>query len=112
MASGSCTRDGRQEGLEKGIHQLSQSRRSPYEYLSRVLVSCAGDRRLGSSCQFRILSPSICDPTRRTAMTALSSTSLSGTSVTATSAKHHELPTTRLSLYYLAGYTLPVGLAL
>jgi uncharacterized membrane protein YGL010W len=39
-------------------------------------------------------------------------TALSSTSVTATSAKHHELPRTRLSLYYLAGYTLPVGLAL
>lgn len=39
-------------------------------------------------------------------------TALSSTCVTATSAKHHELPRTRLSLYYLAGYTLPVGLAL
>ena len=39
-------------------------------------------------------------------------TALASTSVTATSAKHHELPRTRLSLYYLAGYTLPVGLAL
>lgn len=39
-------------------------------------------------------------------------TTLSHTSVNATSAKHYELPRTRLSLYYLAGYTLPVGLAL
>ena len=29
-----------------------------------------------------------------------------------TSAKSHELPRTRLSLYYLVGYTLPVGAAL
>ena len=29
-----------------------------------------------------------------------------------TSAKSHELPRTRLSLYYLVGYTLPVGVAL
>ena len=29
-----------------------------------------------------------------------------------TSAKRHELPRTRLSLYYLVGYTLPVGVAL
>ena len=29
-----------------------------------------------------------------------------------TSAKRHELPRTRLSLYYLVGYTLPVGMAL
>ena len=29
-----------------------------------------------------------------------------------TSAKSHELPKTRLSLYYLVGYTLPVGVAL
>ena len=28
------------------------------------------------------------------------------------SAKSHELPRTRLSLYYLVGYTLPVGVAL
>jgi hypothetical protein len=37
---------------------------------------------------------------------------LSTTIVNATSAKRHELPRTRLSLYYLVGYTLPVGLAL
>ena len=37
---------------------------------------------------------------------------LSTTVVNATSAKRHELPRTRLSLYYLVGYTLPVGLAL
>ena len=30
----------------------------------------------------------------------------------ATSAESHELPRTRLSLYYLVGYTLPVGVAL
>ena len=29
-----------------------------------------------------------------------------------TSAEGHELPRTRLSLYYLVGYTLPVGVAL
>jgi len=29
-----------------------------------------------------------------------------------TSAESHELPRTRLSLYYLVGYTLPVGVAL
>ena len=39
-------------------------------------------------------------------------TALSSTSVNVTSAKRYELPRTRLSLYYLAGYTLPVGLAL
>jgi hypothetical protein len=37
---------------------------------------------------------------------------LSSTSVNPTSAKRYELPRTRLSLYYLAGYTLPVGLSL
>jgi hypothetical protein len=37
---------------------------------------------------------------------------LSTTIVNATSAKRYELPRTRLSLYYLVGYTLPVGLAL
>jgi hypothetical protein len=37
---------------------------------------------------------------------------LSATVVNATSAKRDELPRTRLSLYYLVGYTLPVGLAL
>ena len=37
---------------------------------------------------------------------------LSTAIVNATSAKRHEFPRTRLSLYYLAGYTLPVGLAL
>jgi hypothetical protein len=37
---------------------------------------------------------------------------LSSTSVNATSAIRYELPKTRLSLYYLAGYTLPVGLSL
>ena len=37
---------------------------------------------------------------------------LSSTSVNPTSAKRYELPKTRLSLYYLAGYTLPVGLSL
>jgi hypothetical protein len=37
---------------------------------------------------------------------------LSSTSVNPTSAKRCELPRTRLSLYYLAGYTLPVGLSL
>ena len=36
----------------------------------------------------------------------------SGAYVNATSAERHELPRTRLSLYYLVGYTLPVGLAL
>lgn len=39
-------------------------------------------------------------------------TTLSTTLANATSANCHELPRTRLSLYYLAGYTLPVGLAL
>ena len=37
---------------------------------------------------------------------------LSTTVVNATSAESHELPRTRLSLYYLVGYTLPVGAAL
>lgn len=37
---------------------------------------------------------------------------LSATIANATSARRYELPRTRLSLYYLAGYTLPVGLAL
>ena len=37
---------------------------------------------------------------------------LSTTIVNATSAKRYELPRTRLSLYYLVGYTLTVGLAL
>jgi hypothetical protein len=37
---------------------------------------------------------------------------LSATIANATSTKRRELPRTRLSLYYLAGYTLPVGLAL
>jgi hypothetical protein len=37
---------------------------------------------------------------------------LSTTILNATSAKRHELPRTRLSLYYLVGYTLTVGLAL
>ena len=40
-------------------------------------------------------------------MSALSITIASGKS-----ANRHELARTRLSLYYLAGYTLPVGLAL
>jgi hypothetical protein len=44
---------------------------------------------------------------RRKAMNALSTTV-----VNATFAKRHELPRTRLSLYYLVGYTLPVGVAL
>jgi len=39
-------------------------------------------------------------------------TALSATISNATSAKSHELPRTRFSLFYLAGYTLPVGLAL
>jgi hypothetical protein len=39
-------------------------------------------------------------------------TALSDTVANAKSARRHELPRTRLSLYYLAGYTLPVGLAL
>ena len=38
--------------------------------------------------------------------------SLSTTIGNDTSAESHELPRTRLSLYYLAGYTLPVGVAL
>ena len=37
---------------------------------------------------------------------------LSTTVVNATSAESPELPRTRLSLYYLVGYTLPVGVAL
>ena len=37
---------------------------------------------------------------------------LSTTVVNTTSAKRYELPRTRLSLYYLVSYTLPVGLAL
>ena len=39
-------------------------------------------------------------------------TALSNAVANATSVKRYELPRTRLSLYYLAGYTLPVGLAL
>jgi hypothetical protein len=39
-------------------------------------------------------------------------TALSTTIANVTSAKRHELPRTRLSLYYLVGYTLPVGVAL
>jgi hypothetical protein len=39
-------------------------------------------------------------------------TALSTTIANATSANSHELPRTRLSLYYLLGYTLPVGVAL
>src|ERR1700733_13477157 len=39
-------------------------------------------------------------------------TALSTTIANATSANRHELPNMRLSLFYLAGYTLPVGLAL
>ena len=38
--------------------------------------------------------------------------SLSTTIGNDTSAESHELPRTRLSLYYLVGYTLPVGAAL
>ena len=38
--------------------------------------------------------------------------SLSTTIGNYTSAESHELPRTRLSLYYLVGYTLPVGAAL
>jgi uncharacterized protein YjeT (DUF2065 family) len=36
----------------------------------------------------------------------------SATTGNATSAKRYELPRTRLSMFYLAGYLLPVGLAL
>ena len=39
-------------------------------------------------------------------------TTLSTTIAKATSANSHELPRTRLSLFYLLGYTLPVGVAL
>ena len=39
-------------------------------------------------------------------------TALSTTIADVTSAERHELPRTRLSLYYLVGYTLPVGAAL
>ncbi|MBV9065319.1 MAG: hypothetical protein JO141_28630 [Bradyrhizobium sp.] len=39
-------------------------------------------------------------------------TALSTTITDATSANSHGLPRTRLSLYYLLGYTLPVGAAL
>ena len=39
-------------------------------------------------------------------------TALSRTIGNATSTNSHELPRTRLSLYYLLGYTLPVGVAL
>ena len=39
-------------------------------------------------------------------------TALSTTIAHAASADSHELPRTRLSLYYLLGYTLPVGVAL
>jgi len=44
---------------------------------------------------------------RRKAMSAISTTIGNDTS-----AENHELPRTRLSLYYLVGYTLPVGVAL
>jgi len=44
---------------------------------------------------------------RRKAMSAISTTIGNDTS-----AESHELPRTRLSLYYLVGYTLPVGVAL
>src|SRR5690349_2131009 len=39
-------------------------------------------------------------------------TALSTTIANFTFAERHELPRTRLSLYYLVGYTLPVGVAL
>lgn len=39
-------------------------------------------------------------------------TTLSTTITHATSAERYELPWTRLSLFYLVGYTVPVGLAL
>jgi hypothetical protein len=44
---------------------------------------------------------------RRKAMSVVSTTNENDTS-----AESHELPRTRLSLYYLVGYTLPVGVAL
>jgi hypothetical protein len=44
---------------------------------------------------------------RRKAMSTISTTIGNDTS-----AESHELPRTRLSLYYLVGYTLPVGVAL
>ena len=39
-------------------------------------------------------------------------TALYTTTANATSVERHELPRTRLSLYYLVGYTIPVGAAL
>ena len=39
-------------------------------------------------------------------------TALSTTTANATSVERQELPRTRLSLYYLVGYTIPVGMAL